>query len=72
MAVIIASGRPDPDGLWAWCDERLARYKVPRYFRFVGELPVNSSGRVQKQVLAKDPMGGGMHVFDRRSERKQA
>jgi len=68
MAVVIVSGTTTAKALWDWCDERLARYKVPRYIRFVDELPVNSSGRIQKQILARDPLGGDASVFDRRSE----
>jgi acyl-CoA synthetase (AMP-forming)/AMP-acid ligase II len=66
MAVVVADGTVSADELWAWCDARLARYKVPRYLRFVDALPVNGSGRVQKQVLAKAAMDAG--VIDRRAE----
>jgi malonyl-CoA/methylmalonyl-CoA synthetase len=31
--------------------ERLARYKIPRRIIFVDELPRNSMGKVQKNVL---------------------
>jgi fatty-acyl-CoA synthase len=31
--------------------EKLARYKCPRYYVFVDELPVNPSGKVQKRIL---------------------
>jgi fatty-acyl-CoA synthase len=33
------------------CHERLARFKVPKTFAFVGELPRSSMGKVQKDVL---------------------
>lgn len=66
MAVVVAEGAVSADELWAWCDARLARYKVPRYLRFVEALPVNGSGRVQKQVLARAAMDAG--VIDRRAE----
>jgi fatty-acyl-CoA synthase len=33
------------------CDARLAKYKRPRHFFFVDELPRNSIGKVQKHVL---------------------
>lgn len=65
MAVVVADGAVSADELWAWCDARLARYKVPRYLRFLDALPVNGSGRVQKQVLIKVAMESG--VIDRRA-----
>ena len=72
MAVVVP-GRPvTAEALWGWCDERLARYKVPRYIRFVEALPVNSSGRVQKQVLAAGAFDAGAEIFDRRANRGQA
>lgn len=37
--------------LTAWARERLANYKVPRYWRFVPDLPRNASGKVLKHVL---------------------
>lgn len=43
---------PEPERrLGVFAAQRLARYKCPRYYVFVEELPVNASGKVQKQVL---------------------
>ena len=39
------------DELMGWCSERLARFKVPRYVRFVSEFPMTASGKVQKFKL---------------------
>jgi fatty-acyl-CoA synthase len=39
------------DELVGWCSERLARFKVPRYVRFVSEFPMTASGKVQKFKL---------------------
>ena len=41
----------DRDELIAWCRERMAGYKVPRYVEFVDELPTNASGKVVKDRL---------------------
>ena len=38
-------------GLRAHLDQRLARYKIPRYVEFVGELPTNATGKVLRAVL---------------------
>jgi len=48
------SQEPDPATLNAWCRERLAGYKVPKYFQVVDELPRNALGKVTKQVLRQD------------------
>lgn len=37
--------------LQSWCEERLARYKVPRQWRFVDELPRTANGKVRKTEL---------------------
>ncbi|MGH9036249.1 MAG: AMP-binding protein [Acidimicrobiia bacterium] len=42
---------PGPDELRAFAQEHLAAHKVPRHWRFVDQLPVTASGKVQKFVL---------------------
>ncbi|RTZ92733.1 MAG: long-chain fatty acid--CoA ligase [Deltaproteobacteria bacterium] len=39
------------DQLTAWCAERVAKYKVPKYFEFVDSLPKNAAGKVMKHHL---------------------
>jgi acyl-CoA synthetase (AMP-forming)/AMP-acid ligase II len=39
------------DELEEHCRERLARFKVPKSFTFVDELPRNSMGKIQKSEL---------------------
>ncbi len=41
----------DPDEFTAWCRERMANYKVPRYVEVVEALPTNASGKVMKFQL---------------------
>ncbi|MFE5501970.1 class I adenylate-forming enzyme family protein [Amycolatopsis japonica] len=43
----------DTDQVRRWLTERLAKYKVPQHFHFVGDLPRNASGKVLKSVLRK-------------------
>jgi fatty-acyl-CoA synthase len=43
-----------PEALIAWCAETLAKFKVPRYVRFVPEFPMTASGKVQKYKLRED------------------
>jgi fatty-acyl-CoA synthase len=40
--------------LTAWCAGRLARFKVPKYLRFVSEFPMTASGKIQKFKLRED------------------
>jgi len=42
---------PDPAGIWRHCDEHLPRFAVPRYLRFVDDLPRTSTNRVEKYKL---------------------
>ncbi|MBZ5559882.1 MAG: AMP-binding protein [Acidobacteriia bacterium] len=40
--------------LAAWCAETLARFKVPKYVRFVQEFPLTASGKIQKYKLREE------------------
>ena len=42
------------EALRSYCRERLAGYKVPRYFQFVDELPLSPQGKVRKDVLRSE------------------
>jgi acyl-CoA synthetase (AMP-forming)/AMP-acid ligase II len=45
------------DLLQSWCETRLARFKIPRRWHFVTELPKTANGKIQKQLL-RDLAGG--------------
>jgi len=34
-----------------FCEGQIAHYKIPRYIRFVDELPMTVTGKVQKFVM---------------------
>jgi fatty-acyl-CoA synthase len=53
MAVIVPRDPSvlDPDELLAFCDEKLARYKIPKHVRTTSELPRNAAGKVLKREL---------------------
>jgi fatty-acyl-CoA synthase len=40
--------------LTSWCADHLARFKVPRYVRFVSEFPMTASGKIQKFKLREE------------------
>jgi fatty-acyl-CoA synthase len=50
VAFVVADG-VSCDELLEWCAGRLARFKVPKSVRFIGEIPRNGMGKVQKQEL---------------------
>jgi fatty-acyl-CoA synthase len=41
----------DLDTLRAFCDGKLARYKIPRHLTVVGEIPRNAAGKVDQATL---------------------
>jgi acyl-CoA synthetase (AMP-forming)/AMP-acid ligase II len=50
--VVTRSG--DPEGgpeILAWCRDEIANYKVPRAVEIVDELPLNATGKVEKNML---------------------
>jgi len=51
MAYVITSEPVTPEELWEHCDGRIPSFAVPRYLRFVDELPKTPSQRVQKAKL---------------------
>jgi len=43
-----------PEDMVAWCASSLAKFKVPKYVRFVQEFPMTASGKIQKYKLRAD------------------
>jgi fatty-acyl-CoA synthase len=43
--------------LVAWCASDLAKFKVPRYVRFVDDFPMTASGKIQKFKLREEHEG---------------
>jgi fatty-acyl-CoA synthase len=41
----------DGEMLKAWCLQSLAKFKVPKYFEFLQELPVSATGKIDKKQL---------------------
>jgi acyl-CoA synthetase (AMP-forming)/AMP-acid ligase II len=42
------------EALIAWCSAELAKFKVPRYVRFVEAFPMTASGKIQKYKLREE------------------
>jgi acyl-CoA synthetase (AMP-forming)/AMP-acid ligase II len=54
MVMVLEKGQVvEEEELKAFCQERLARYKVPNQFIFVDALPYSPYGKVMKQELKK-------------------
>ena len=49
-----AGGGVDAGGIRAWCAERLAAHKLPRYVAFVDQLPHTPTHKVAKHLLKAD------------------
>jgi fatty-acyl-CoA synthase len=56
VAFVVADDVAEEE-LIAWCEARLARFKVPSSVRFVGEIPRNALGKIQKQELFAEVAG---------------
>lgn len=55
----------------AFCCGKIADYKIPRYVEFLGELPINASGKVLKRVLREGEIARynelGAKVYEEKS-----
>ena len=45
------ASRPRAEEIREFCQGQIAHYKMPRYIRFVDELPMTVTGKVQKFVM---------------------
>ena len=56
LAVVIVKEGEElkPEDLLDFCQDRMAYFAVPRFIRFVEELPKNTSQRVEKYKLRQE------------------
>ncbi|WP_299355754.1 AMP-binding protein [uncultured Shimia sp.] len=73
MACIMGDGdHAQAQKLFEWCFERLAYYKAPGWIRFVAEIPVTGTQKIQKHAMFaadEDPTDG---AFDFRARKKRS
>ena len=50
-AFVVATGEVTGDELISWSRDRMAGFKVPRFVEFLDALPLNATGKVQKDRL---------------------
>ncbi|MEL7421446.1 MAG: AMP-binding protein [Bacteroidota bacterium] len=53
LIVLNAEKEFDEAALQDFCRDRLARFKVPKYFRAVAQLPKNDTGKIDRKALRK-------------------
>lgn len=44
----------DTDAVHAFCDGKLAKFKIPKHARFIAELPKSDAGKILKRALPKE------------------
>ena len=60
VAVILHAGcETAPETLVRWCEPRLAYFAIPRYIRFVTEMPLTANGKVRKALLRDEGLIAG-------------
>jgi len=55
----------------AWCSERLAEFKVPRFLEYRKEFPKSAIGRIQKNVLMQETEDLTARCYDRLTEQEK-
>ena len=53
-AAVRANKQVSAEELIAFCADMLAKFKVPKYVRFVTEFPMTASGKIQKYKLRQE------------------
>lgn len=51
----------DADAVWAFCDEHMPRFWVPRYIEFLDALPKTPNQKIQKYLLRDGSVTGVLH-----------
>ena len=54
-----------PQEIIAWCLEKIARFKIPRYIEYVQEFPRSASQKIQKNILTSRKKDQTEGCFDR-------
>jgi crotonobetaine/carnitine-CoA ligase len=70
VVVLKEGARIAAEELWAFCDEHMPRFWVPRYIEFRQEMPKTPSQKIQKYLLRHD--SGLGEVFDREKPSRSA
>jgi len=63
MACIVGDGSLNAEEIWAWADQRIPAFAVPRYLRFMDSLPRTPSEKIIKHALRAEGVTGD--TYDR-------
>ena len=64
VVIVLRDGsQASADDFWAYCDEHMPRFWIPRYIQFTHAMPKTPSQKIQKYVLRTGAVPG--EVFDR-------
>jgi crotonobetaine/carnitine-CoA ligase len=61
LAVVVSDRELGPAELWDWCSGRLPAFAMPRFIRFVEEIPRTPSEKVRKSVLREEGITADTH-----------
>jgi len=64
--VLKAGEASSPQQIFKWCEEKMARFKVPRYLEFRPAFPKTPSARIQKHLLKEEKEDLTAGCFDRK------
>jgi crotonobetaine/carnitine-CoA ligase len=74
MACVTVTGPPDEataEELFDWCFKRLAYYKAPGWVRFVAEIPVTGTQKIQKHAMFAEGENPTDGAYDFRPRKKR-
>jgi crotonobetaine/carnitine-CoA ligase len=54
-----------PEKIIAWCEARLASFKIPRYIDYLDSLPKTPTQKIQKSILKKESEDLSKNTWDR-------
>jgi carnitine-CoA ligase len=69
VVVLREGGRASPDELWAFCEEHMPRFWVPRYLEFRSSMPKTPSQKIQKYLLRQGDGQG--EVYERKPAKRR-
>jgi crotonobetaine/carnitine-CoA ligase len=74
--ILLAAGetpeKVPPEEIVAFCLERIAKFKVPRYIEYVKEFPKSASEKIQKNILMSQKADLTEGCYDRFGEQKKS
>ena len=71
VVIVLRDGvHASAENLWAFCDEHMPRFWIPRYIEFIEAMPKTPSQKIQKYVLRSGEVLG--ELFDRGQKKRDS